>query len=72
MHRDKIMTGYYRQTFTITRTHWKALNTVDKRCDEDTKMEANTTKCITHYIEEKTGCSMGFAGSDPKVNMQVI
>ena len=41
----------YWQTFAITRTHWKALDLPSKRCDEDNQVEANTTTCITRYIE---------------------
>ena len=54
----------YEQSFSITRTRWKTLNNEDKRCDEDPHSEANTTECVTRYLENKIGCSMGLSGSD--------
>ena len=41
----------------------------EKRCAEQ-NTEANTTKCITNYIEHTTGCSMGLSGSNPEIQMQ--
>lgn len=52
--------------YELERTHWKTLNTENERCDE-TDSEANTTKCITRYIEQSVGCSMGYHGTDPKL-----
>lgn len=56
----------YWQPFAITRTQWKTLDRPDKRCDVDNQSEANTTMCITRYIERTTGCSIGLSGSDPE------
>ena len=55
-------------TYKIKRIRWKALDTPGKRCtSQDT--EANTTKCITAYMENTIGCSMGLAGSDRQIPM---
>ena len=61
--------GYYSKQYKIKRTHWKAMNRPEKRCTEQ-NTEANTTKCITNYIEHTTGCSMGLSGSNPEIQMQ--
>ena len=58
----------YYQAYKMTKTHWKALDTPDKRCD-DSYSEANTTQCITRYLEHTIGCSMGLAGSDKQIAM---
>ena len=60
--------GYYSKQYKIKRTHWKAMNRPEKRCTEQ-NTEANTTKCITNYIEHTTGCSMGLSGSNPEIQM---
>ena len=54
--------------YKITKTHWKALDTPDKRCD-DSNLDANTTQCITRYLEDTIGCSMGLSGSDMQIAM---
>ena len=54
------------QFYKMDRTQWMALDTPLKRCTNDNK-EANTTQCLTQYLEHKIGCSMGLARSDPKV-----
>ena len=54
------------QYYKMTQTQWKALDTPQKRCTYDNK-EANTTQCLTHFLEHRIGCSMGLARSDPKV-----
>ena len=64
---NKVNKGYYDQHFTLTRIRWKTLDSEFKRCDEDTTLEANTTECITHHLEDKIGCSMGLSGSDQKL-----
>ena len=49
--------------YKIRRLHWNALDNPEKRCDMvDT--EANTTRCLTRYMEETVGCSMGLTRSD--------
>lgn len=58
--------GSYYQSYTLTRTRWKTLNTATQRCDEG-KSAANTTKCITRYLERTIGCSLGLHGTDPGV-----
>ena len=58
--------NYYR-SYLLTRTRWKTLSTPSQRCD-DGKSEANTTKCITRYMEQTVGCSMGLHGTDPNLN----
>ena len=51
--------------YELERTHWKTLNTENERCDE-TDSEANTTKCITQFLERSAGCSMGsHGGTEP-------
>ena len=62
------LTTIYHQTYKMTKTHWKAVDTPDKRCD-DSDSEANTTQCITSYLEHKIGCSVGLAGSDKEIAM---
>ena len=56
----------FRQTFELSRTRWKTLDTPAKRCD-DTDASPNTTECITHFVENTIGCSMGMDGSNPSV-----
>ena len=60
--------GFYQQTFTVSRTRWKTIDISNKRCDADTHFEPNTTECITHYLEEKIGCSMGLKSSNKNVD----
>ena len=55
----------YHQYHEFGRTHWKSLDTEEKRCD--TENQYNTTKCITHFLENSIGCSMGMAESDTEV-----
>ena len=52
------------QSYLLTRTRKKILNHDDQRCDESNGA-ANTAQCITSYLEERIGCSMGLYGSDP-------
>ena len=57
-------TGLY-QYFELERTFWKSLDIPEKRCDlENTAL---TTKCITSFLEQNIGCSMGLAESDTDV-----
>ena len=37
--------------YKMAKTHWKALDTNEKRCRSDNNKEANTTKCITEFLE---------------------
>ena len=52
----------YYQYHEFGRTHWKSLDTPEKRCDSENKY--NATKCITHFLESSMGCSMSMAESD--------
>ena len=54
--------------YKIKRTRWKALDSPVKRCT-DQGAKANTTQCVTNYIENTIGCSMGLSGSDPQIPM---
>ena len=56
----------YLRGFKVRRTLWKSLDTPSKRCDKS-NTDANTTRCITQYMEDRVGCSMGLARSDPGV-----
>lgn len=59
--------GYHiTQYYKIQKTHWKALDTPLKRCRSD-NMKANTTQCLTHFLEHKIGCSIGLPRSDQHV-----
>ena len=60
-------TVYHKFEFKLV--HWNALDTDKKRCDDDERTEANTTKCLTSYFETQTGCSMGMAHSNPDVQL---
>lgn len=62
-------TSYY-QSYLLTRTRWKTLNTPSQRCDEG-NAAANTTQCITRYLEQKVGCSMGLLGTDPELKRYI-
>ena len=60
-------TGYLViQPFEIQKTHWKALDTASKRCRGDSN-KANTTGCLTQYLEQTIGCSIGLPQSDKQV-----
>ena len=52
--------------YQLTQTQWKAFDTPKKRCISD-KRAANTTQCITRYLEDRVGCSMGLARNDPEI-----
>ena len=63
---ETITAGY--MPLKIRRTHVKALNTDEKRCDESISMSnPNTGKCVTKYLEDTIGCSMGLSGSNPNI-----
>ena len=51
--------------YNLAKTHWKALNTPHKRCRSE-NIEANTTKCIVQFLENRIGCSLGLAKSNSK------
>ena len=48
----------YYQEYAISRTHWMHLDNAEFRCNSD-RSKANTTECITNYLENQIGCSMG-------------
>ena len=54
------------QHYAFQKTHWKALDTPLKRCRSD-NVKANTTQCLTHFLEHKIGCSLRLPGSDPQI-----
>ena len=54
------------QSYLLTRTRRKTLNTPGQRCDEGNGAPS-TTQCITRYLEQKIGCSMGLRGTNPKL-----
>ena len=56
----------FKQGYRLERTHWKTLNTESQRCDEGSSA-ANMTNCITQYLEQKIGCSVGLYGSDRSI-----
>ena len=58
----------YQINYQMKKTHWIAMDNPDKRCDGSFS-EANTTRCITRYLEQTIGCSMGLAGSDKQIAM---
>ena len=49
------------QDYHIRKTHLKALDKDEQRCDIGNTVE-NTTKCITRFLEQEVGCSMGLLG----------
>ena len=57
----------YIQSFRLVRTHWKTLPTENQRCDERWNSGTDTTNCITNYLEQTVGCSMGLLGTNPKL-----
>ena len=63
--RDGNSTGIH-AFYKMKQTLWKALDTPQKRCINNNK-KANTTQCLTMYLEDKIGCSMGLARSDKNV-----
>ena len=58
--------NYVYTFYKMSQTQWKALDTSQKRCKSDGR-EANTTQCLTKFLEQRIGCSMGLARSNPKV-----
>ena len=65
---DESTTNTAYSSFRIERTHWRRLNTDQKKCDESmTTASANTTQCIIKYVEDSFGCSMGLNGSNPNI-----
>ena len=60
-------TGYFiMQHYNMAKTHWKALDNPLKRCRSDNN-KANTTQCLTQFLEHNIGCSIGLAKSDTQV-----
>ena len=55
----------YTQTYEIKRTYWESLNSEEKRCDNENKNHA--TRCITNFLENLIGCSIGMAESGMKL-----
>lgn len=63
---DTNLSFSYGQDYLLKRTHWKALDNEQQRCDQEDNAKS-TTKCITEYLEEVAGCSMGLQGSNPTI-----
>ena len=54
------------QSYRIERTHYKTLRTENQRCDD--RVDAtNTFTCITKYLEQTVGCSIGMYGTDSTI-----
>ena len=51
----------FAQEYLIRKTHLKALDKDTQRCDRGNIVE-NTIKCITRFLEQEVGCSMGLLG----------
>ena len=56
----------YMVVYDIQRTYWEALDSKEKRCDEDNKN--HTTECITQFLENLIGCSLGMAEGGNQVD----
>ena len=54
------------QKYRIERTHYKTLKTENQRCD-DRVDASNTLSCITKYLEQTVGCSIGMYGTDSTI-----
>ena len=55
----------YIQVYEVQRTYWEALDSKERRCDEENKHYP--TECVTNFLEDSIGCSMGMAESDDKL-----
>ena len=69
-YKDGGVNSYY-QEFDISRTRWMNLDQAESRCSPH-KSEVNTTKCITEYLENRIGCSMGLQGTDTGLRKYAI
>ena len=49
--------------YNLKMTRWKSMDTPNKRCDTSNS-PANTTGCITKYLESTISCSMNLALGD--------
>ena len=54
------------QMYEVDRAHWKSLDSKERRCDPENKNYV--TKCITKFLENSIGCSMGMPESNKKVD----
>ena len=54
------------QMYEIDRAHWKSLDSKERRCDTDNKNYV--TKCITKFLQNLIGCSMGMPESNKEVD----
>jgi hypothetical protein len=57
----KVQNGrkYQSIDYTLSKTHWKALNQSGDPCDPKTK-RPNMTKCVIQHIQGKVGCQFTF------------
>ena len=60
----------YMQVYEIQRTYWEALDSREKRCDEDNKN--HTTECITQFLANLIGCSLGMAESGNQLDRYAV
>ena len=63
---EKNASSMFMMDYQVKMTHWKALDTEEKRCD-NSNSAGNVTGCIAKYIEKEIGCSMNLALSDLNV-----
>ena len=49
--------------YELRRTRWITLDERHQRCDYS-KTAAKTTECVTQYLEQEIGCSMGLLGGN--------
>ena len=68
MYRELYLNSSYQEELKIKRTLRKAISNEGNICDEDKFTEASVTRCITKYLEEKIGCSVGMSGGDPEID----
>ena len=54
------------QMYEVDRAHWKSLDSKERRCDSENKNYV--TKCITKFLENSIGCSMGMPESNKEVD----
>ena len=54
------------QMYEVDRVHWKSLDSKERRCDTENKN--HVTKCITKFLENLIGCSMGMLESNKEVD----
>ena len=70
-HKEKMENGTeFHQIYDVERANWESLDSQEKRCDSENKNYA--TKCITNFLENYIGCSMGMAESDTEMERYIV